>query len=133
MLFVSLISFGIVFLILDAIWLKGMSGFYKKEVGSLLLKKPNMKAAVLFYLLYVVVVTLLVVYPAVTGGGNLTGYVALNAGLLGLLAYATYDLTNMATLKDWSWKLVVVDILWGMIATAGAASVAYVIVRSGLL
>lgn len=106
MLFASLVSFGLIFLILDAIWLKGMSGFYKKEVGSLLLKKPDVRAATIFYLMYVTVVTLLVIYPAIVSTGNLTGYVALNAGLLGLLAYATYDLTNMATLKGWSWKLV---------------------------
>ena len=130
MLFVTFIAFGLVFLLLDILWLKSASGFYKKQLGSLLLKKPNMKAAILFYILYVTLITILVIYPAASSGNALLGYVALNAALLGLLAYATYDLTNMATLKNWSWKLVAIDIIWGMVATAGAASAAYVVVTS---
>jgi uncharacterized membrane protein len=132
MLFVTFIAFGLVFLLLDILWLKSIGNFYKKQLGSLLLKKPNMKAAILFYVFYVTLITLLVVYPAVSNGNGLLGYVALNAALLGLLAYATYDLTNMATLKNWSWKLVAIDIMWGMAATAGAASAAYVVV-TGIL
>jgi uncharacterized membrane protein len=127
--FITLIIFALVFLLLDAIWLKGMRGFYDKQVGDLLLKKPNVKAAVIFYLLYATIVSLLVLYPAVVSDGALAGYVALNTALLGLLAYATYDLTNMATLKDWSWKLVGVDIVWGMLATSGAATLTYVVVN----
>lgn len=133
MFFAALISFGLIFFFIDAIWLKSTNNFYKKEIGGLLLKKPNMVAAILFYLIYVIIVTLLVVYPAAASGQNLLGYVALNAGLLGLLAYATYDLTNMATLKEWSWKLVAIDIVWGTVLTSAAASAAYVITGSQLL
>jgi uncharacterized membrane protein len=132
MLFVTFIAFGLIFLLLDILWLKSIGNFYKKQLGSLLLKKPNMKAAILFYVLYVTLITILVIYPAASSGNALLGYVALNAALLGLLAYATYDLTNMATLKNWSWKLVAIDIIWGMAATAGAASAAYVVV-TGIL
>ena len=132
MLFVTFIAFGLIFLLLDILWLKSIGNFYKEQLGSLLLKKPNMKAAILFYILYVTLITILVIYPAASSGNALLGYVALNAALLGLLAYATYDLTNMATLKNWSWKLVAIDIMWGMVATAGAASAAYVVV-TGIL
>lgn len=130
MFFVSMIVVGAIFAIIDAVWLKLASTFYKKEIGSLLLKKPNLKVAVLFYVLYVAGVTLLVVHPAVLSGDGLISYVAVNSALLGAFAYATYDLTNLATLKGWSAKLVVVDIIWGIVVTSVSASLGYLILAN---
>ncbi len=111
--------FAVVFGLVDAIWLVKVSKqFYQKEIGSLLAKKPDMTAAVVFYALYVLGVTVFVLQPAMTD--EYWPVLAMGA-LFGAVAYATYDLTNQATLKHWSKKVTVVDIAWGAFATGLAA------------
>jgi uncharacterized membrane protein len=99
---------------------------FKQQLGpGVLRQKPVAAAAVLFYLLYAAGVT----YFAVLTNAN-QGILAhaLRGALLGLLAYGTYDLTNMATLAKWTWVLVILDMLWGIIVTAlAAAAGAYVL------
>lgn len=99
---------------------------FKQQLGpGVLRQKPDAPAAVLFYLLYAAGVT----YFAVLTNAN-QGILApaLSGALLGLLAYGTYDLTNMATLTKWTWVLVILDMLWGIIVTAlAAAAGAYVL------
>lgn len=112
------------FFAVDFIWLGFVAiGFYRSEIGHLLLDKPNMVAAGAFYLFYVVGIVGFAVLPAL----NANSWVwALVAGVaLGLLAYGTYDFTNLATLKDWSWKVTVVDLIWGGAITGGAAVAGY--------
>ena len=112
-----------VFALIDVVWLKLMSRFYKAKLGDLLLKVPNLTAAVLFYVLYVFGMIVFAVHPALEqqSWGVAAGYGA----MLGLIAYATYDLTNLATLKKWSRTIVIVDMVWGTFVTATASLAAY--------
>ena len=104
------------FAIIDAIWLKTMNPFYRRQIGDLLADKPNLGYAVVFYVIYIAGIVFFALRPALDGGSWLSavGYGA----ALGTFAYATYDLTNAATLKTWPWQLIVVDILWGAALTA---------------
>jgi len=108
--------------VLDAVWLSwAMKRFYAPKLGHLLAQTPNWGAAVLFYFLYVAGAVALVVLPALKSETSLTG-VAVMGVILGVIAYGTYDLTNQATLENWSWTVTVVDMIWGGILT-GTASV----------
>ena len=112
---------------LDALWLGLVANkFYKSQLGRLLLEKPNMLAAVLFYVIFVIGIVVFAVMPAVAAG---SWKLALGYGaLLGLVTYATYDLTNLATLKGFPLKVVIVDLIWGMVLTASVAALTYLIV-----
>ena len=111
---------AVVFFALDFLWLGFIAiGFYRSEIGALMLDSPNIAPAAAFYLFYVVGIVFFAVLPALSAQSWLW---ALSAGVaLGLIAYGTYDMTNLATLKDWSWKVSAVDLLWGGFVT-GAAS-----------
>ncbi len=111
---------ALVFLTLDAIWLGAVSpGFYQSHVGGLLLARPRLDAAVLFYLIYLLGIVSFCVLPALKAGTpRRAGWLGL---LFGVVAYATYDLTNLATLAGWSEAVVAVDMAWGGFATAVAA------------
>lgn len=123
---ITAVTIGVIFGLLDAVWLKSALPFYKKEMGKLLMDKPDLVAGVIFYVIYVVGVTVFAVLPALHSGSWQTA-VSLGA-LFGFVAYATYDLTNLSTLKGWSKKLVVVDMIWGTVATAFASTLAYIVV-----
>jgi uncharacterized membrane protein len=96
--------------------------FYRRHLGPLMADRPNWTAAVAFYLLYVVGVTVFAVLPAADSNSLLGA--AWRGGLFGLVAYATYDLTNAATLRGWPGIVVVVDMAWGMMLTASVATTA---------
>jgi uncharacterized membrane protein len=97
------------FLILDAIWLGLVAPtFYQSQIGHLMAETPNLLAAGIFYLLYVVG---LVVF--ITGREGTLKQAALRGAFFGLVGYATYDLTNLATLRDWPLLVTVVDLIWG--------------------
>lgn len=113
---------AIVFLGLDALWLGVVArGLYRREFGALLLEKPNFAAAAVFYAIYLGGVVFFAVRPALDGGGWTRA--ALYGALFGLVAYATYDLTNLATLKGFPIRVVVPDLIWGA-AVSGAAALA---------
>lgn len=106
---------------LDFLWLRLMvEPVYQPTLGSVLAEKPNMTAAIAFYLVYLVGVTIFAIRPALQSGDWRTGLVY--GALFGLFAYATYDLTNMATLKVWSLKITLIDMAWGTVLTALAGS-----------
>ncbi len=122
----------IVFCCADFIWLGWIAkGYYQSQLAGLLLAQPNWAAAVIFYALYAAGIVLFCIWPALEAAA--LGKAALLGALLGALAYATYDLSNLATLKGWPVALSLVDIAWGAFATALAASAGYQITRlSGL-
>lgn len=93
---------------------------FEREVGSLLLETPRYGAALIFYLFYVAGIVWFVVAPGLSGDRTLI-WVFANAALLGALAYGTYEFTNLATLKDWSWRMVAVDLTWGTVLTGTSA------------
>lgn len=128
-LLIKLIAAGGIMGILDFIWLGFVAKkLYYGEMGKILLEKPNMLPALLFYAIYVVGVVVFVITPAVEKGSWVH---ALTYGaLFGFVAYATYDLTNLATMKGFSTKIVIIDLIWGAALTAVVSLGAYAVVRA---
>ena len=112
----------------DFLWLGLVAlDFYKKEIGSMMLEKPRLEVAALFYVLCAAGITFLAVQPALAAG---EWHKALLFGaLFGLCAYGTYDLTNLATLQRWSFRLTVVDMAWGTFLTAAASLAGFFVGR----
>ncbi|SAL45767.1 hypothetical protein AWB67_01951 [Caballeronia terrestris] len=114
---------AVVFLVLDGLWLGVIGrGLYQREIGALLLEQPNFGAAAVFYVLYIGAMTYFCVMPGIAESSAARALI--NGVLFGAIAYATYDLTNLATLKGWSTTIVIVDIAWGAFATAVASAAA---------
>jgi uncharacterized membrane protein len=110
-LWIYLITFT-VFIVIDLIWLGVIGqGIYQKYLGPLLKKDVNWTAAIIFYLLFILGLLVFVVGPAYLNEDILEAF--LMGGLLGLIMYATYDLTNLATLKDWPLPITLIDLIWG--------------------
>lgn len=110
---------AIIFFPLDFIWLSTMGkGFYQRELGSLLLPNPNLVIAGLFYLAYLVGVVILVAAPA---EGDILKALLMGA-VLGFVAYGTYDLTNLSTVKGFTPAIAAVDMAWGTALTAVSAA-----------
>ncbi|MDE1168919.1 MAG: DUF2177 family protein [Pseudomonas sp.] len=115
-------------LVLDGLWLGVlMAPTYRTLLGSLMLPSPLLGPAAAFYLMYAAALVWFAVWPALRGTSALRA--AGNAALLGLAAYGTYDLTNWATLTGWPPLLVFIDMAWGMLASAIAASVGFAVGR----
>ena len=113
------------FLLLDGIWLGlMMAPTYRELLGSLMLEKPLLLPAAVFYCLYVIGCVVFVVLPALSWQRA-----AKLGALLGLVAYGTYDLTNWATLRDWSVQVSLMDWAWGTVATAVACTVGYLMAK----
>lgn len=127
--FIQFVIAGVLFAVIDAIWLAVVAKkFYRDNLGSLMREKPDMIAAVLFYVIFLIGLVVFVINPAVAEN---SWQMALGLGaLLGLVAYATYDLTNLATLKGFKIKVVVVDLIWGTFVTAATSILAYSIFTS---
>lgn len=118
-----IITVAAIFVVIDAVWLVAVANkFYKQQLGELLKPKPFMPPAVLFYALYVVGIVFFVLEPALERSSVL--YAAGAGAFLGLLMYATYDLTNWSTLKRWPARVVWVDLAWGAFVTGLTASLA---------
>jgi uncharacterized membrane protein len=112
-----------VFFAIDIAWLAGFAkGFYQRELAGLL-GPVNWPAAIGFYLIYIVGILIFAVLPALEVES--LARAAVLGALFGFFTYATYDLTNLATLKDWPWKVVVVDIVWGVVLCTTVASASY--------
>lgn len=122
-----LIAAGI-FVAIDSIWLTVMSKrFYAKRIGKLLSPKPNLFAAAIFYAIYIAGVNVFVIDPALFEGS--LSFAIGRGALLGLAMYATYDLTNQATLKKWPTSLTVVDMLWGTFITGLVSTLTFLILN----
>ncbi|MDY0097477.1 MAG: DUF2177 family protein [Candidatus Dojkabacteria bacterium] len=102
----------IFFLAIDFVWLNFIAkDLYQKEIGTLLLKNPNLLPALIFYLLFVLAIVVILVVPGIKEGDLVKTLIF--AALFGLTTYATYDLTNLATLNGWSIKITIIDLIWG--------------------
>jgi len=115
-------------LVADAIWLGVVAKtFYREQLGDMMLPSPNLAIAALFYVFFAGAVVLLAVLPGLKSG-SLT--IALVYGaVLGLAAYGTYDITNLATLKGWPLTMSLVDMTWGTFVTAFSASCGFLVAR----
>ena len=109
--------------VIDGLWLGLVArGFYRRHLGALMAERPNWTAAVAFYLLYVLGVTVFAVLPAVDAAAIPDAM--WRGALFGLVAYATYDLTNAATLRGWPGIVTLVDMAWGTLLSATVATAA---------
>lgn len=113
---------AILFLLIDMIWLLWLGrNFYVSEIGELLRQPPNMAAAGAFYLLYVTGLMIMVIWPALQSQSILQGL--LYGALLGLVAYGTYDLTNLAVMKGFTTKIALIDMVWGAVLTGTVSAI----------
>lgn len=126
-----LIAYGgaaIVFFGLDFVWLSTMGqSYYRSQIGHVLLDKPNLVPAGVFYLFYVAGLVYFAIAPALAAENWTQALIA--GALLGLLAYGTYDMTNLATVKDWSVTVTIIDMAWGAALSAIAATAGYFAAR----
>ena len=121
-LIISFFFVSTIFLVIDVVWLSiTVKSLYKPALGNLLKDKPVMWAAVLFYIIYMVGLALIILKPALANDSILQ---ALWTGVIfGVVAYGTYNLTNMATVKNWSATIVWIDMIWGGFLTGFSSAI----------
>tara|TARA_B100001250_G_scaffold348109_1_gene318669 strand:- start:234 stop:638 length:405 start_codon:yes stop_codon:yes gene_type:complete len=123
---------ALIFLIIDIIWLSfAVKSFYRPNIGHLLLEKPVMWAAAMFYIIYVIGIGVVIIEPNINFDNTL-GFL-FKAFIFGLVAYGTYNLTNMATVRGWSPSVVFVDMIWGGSLTALSSYTGIILVKRFLL
>lgn len=117
-----------VFFVIDMIWLGLVAkDFYRGQIGFLMKTDFNWIAAILFYLLFIGGLIFFVIAPAVEKKSWMDAL--LIGALFGFMTYATYDLTNLATLKDWPLTVTIVDLAWGTMLAASVSTVTYFIAQ----
>jgi uncharacterized membrane protein len=124
-LFVYLITVPI-FFIVDLTWLGVIAkGFYQKHLGYLMRPQINWAAAILFYLLFIIGIVFFAVRPALESQSPMRALVY--GAMFGFFTYATYDLTNLATVKDWPVIVTIIDLVWGTVLCGAVAWGSYVV------
>ncbi len=114
----------LIFFAIDLVWLGVVAkNFYRQHIGHLMSPDVNWGAAVLFYAVYIAGIVFFAIKPAIEAG-SASRALAYGA-VFGFVAYATYDLTNQATMKDWPVLVTVVDLAWGTVLTATVAYLSY--------
>lgn len=122
-----LVALGI-FLAMDSVWLGFVArNLYRSQLGKLIADKPNWLAAGVFYGLFLVGLVVFVLRPLSDDASLVT--VALRGAFFGLVTYATYDLTNLATLKGWPLTISLIDMGWGMVLGGTVSTLTYAIVK----
>jgi uncharacterized membrane protein len=120
------IAAAVIFLAIDLVWLGWLGrGIYQAEIGPLLRQPFNIPAAVAFYLLYITGLMIVVVWPAFQAQS--VSQALLKGALLGLIAYGTYDLTNLAVMKGFTTKIAIIDMIWGTVLTGTVAALTVLI------
>ena len=115
-----------VFFAIDMVWLGLVAkNFYRDRIGFLMTPNINWVAAIIFYLIFIAGLVVFVISPAMEKGSWM--YAILFGALFGFITYATYDLTNLATLKDWPLMVTIVDLIWGAVLAASVSTITYFI------
>ncbi len=124
----AFIATGLGFAAVDSIWLITMSTrLYKPEIGELMAENFRLGPAIVFYLLYIAGILIFAVQPALASGKWQTALV--QGALFGFFCYMTYDMTNYATLRIWSLKVTILDLMWGTFLTGSAATIGFLATR----
>lgn len=122
------VSTALIFFALDALMLRfAIKPLFEAHIGSLMLDQPRMLPALGFYLAYVAAVVYLVSFAALRHGDPLQALVG--GAVLGFAAYGTYEFTSFAIMRDWNFRMVLVDVAWGTVLTAISASLGVWLVR----
>jgi uncharacterized membrane protein len=117
-----------IFFAMDLTWLGLIAkNLYKDKLGFIMSDKINWAAAIIFYLLFIGGMMYFAIIPGIESGSLVTTLI--KGALLGGLCYATYDLTNMATIANWPISIVVIDIVWGMVLTATCSVGTYLVAQ----
>ncbi len=118
-----------VFLLIDMVWLLVLSKkLYSEKLGYIMAKNPNLSAALIFYMIFIAGLMFFVIQPSLAAGN---WQHAMYAGLFfGLVTYATYDLTNLATIKDWPISITIIDLIWGSFISAATALISFKIITA---
>lgn len=125
---IEYVTAAVIFLAADFVWLRSMGpSFYSPELGSLLRDEPQLGIALAFYLLFVAGLVLFVIHPGMNG--EPLSLVAVKGAVFGLVAYATYDLTNLATVKGFTSKVAMVDMAWGTFVSAAVSFITVWLLR----
>lgn len=120
------IAAAVLFLVIDMVWLLGLGrSIYVAEIGGILRQPPNMAAAGAFYVLYITGLMIMVIWPAFQAQSITQAL--LHGALLGLIAYGTYDLTNLAVMKGFTTKIAIIDMIWGTMLTGAVSAVTVLI------
>ncbi len=126
---IAYLSTGVVFLVLDFIWLGYVTrSFFRDRLADVLSPQPDLKVAGVFYLIYIVGILIFAVEPAFKSGSWTTA--AIYGALFGFFVYSTYDLTNLAMLKQWPVSVATLDIAWGTFVNAVGATAGFLITRA---
>lgn len=127
-----LLYFGITFIVfmgIDLIWLGFVAkNIYSKYLGYLMATKVNWIAALIFYVIFIIGVLYFVIAPTLVDR-NL-GQLILRAALFGFITYATYDLTNLATVRDWPITITIIDLIWGTTLSTSVSLISYLIITN---
>ena len=126
---VSYVAALVPFIVLDLVWIKlVMRPVFSRALGDLLLEDPRIVPALAFFVVYQAGILYLAVLPAVDAGA--WHVAALHGGLLGLIAYGTYETTNLATLKHWTLRMLVLDIGWGVASSVITAVAGFLVIQA---
>jgi len=126
---ISYLLTALVFFAIDLVWLGLVArNMYSRYLGHLMSSRVNWIAALVFYLAFIVGILVFAVYPSVDNGSIL--HAMLRGALFGFFAYSTYDLTNLATLKDWPLSITIIDIAWGTVLTSVVSAAGFCIVEA---
>ena len=108
------------------LWLGVISkDFYKQQLGYIMTPNVNWYAAIIFYLIFIAGLVLFVISPALAK--NSLQHALVFGALFGFITYATYDLTNLATIKDWPLKVTIIDMIWGAVLASSVSTVTYLV------
>jgi len=117
-----------IFFLVDLVWLGFIAkNVYQKYIGSLMKPTTNWPAAFLFYMLFIVGLVIFAIYPAIKN--NSWSWALWYGSMFGFFTYMTFDLTNLAILKNWPWQIALVDIAWGMFLSAIVSVSAYFMIE----
>jgi uncharacterized membrane protein len=124
---VGYLATALTFVAADMAWLGTMaSRLYRPTLGDIAISGVNLPPAIIFYAIYPIGLLIFAIYPALRSGSLATA--ALSGALFGFFTYATYDLTNYATLRNWTLQLTLVDVAWGTLLAAMVSTVAFIVI-----
>lgn len=116
----------VVFFLVDIIWLGFISkNLYQKYLGDFMAPKVNWTAAIIFYFIFIAGLVFFAINPAIEKES--LKYAILVGGFFGFIAYSTYDLTNLSTLKDWPINITIIDITWGTFLNAATSGITFLV------
>lgn len=114
----------VIFFLVDIVWLGVISKkLYKEYLGHLMAPNVNWAAALVFYFLFIAGLVFFVIMPAIEKGDLM--YAITVGAFFGLITYGTYDLTNLATLRDWPLNITIIDLIWGTFLNAATSGITY--------